>query len=278
MAGNVYSKPNNTQIALQINGTDAFVVDSTGVDSGISITASVASNALTLGVNPCGLRFRSSTLTSGVPTYVEAVSAFSLVVPSGASLGTTNAVQSRLVLLALNNAGTMELAVVNIAGGNDLSETGLISTTAISASATSANVVYSNTARTNVPYRVLGIVDSTQATAGTWVTAPSLVQAVGGQALAAMSSLGYGQKWTDVTASRAVSTTNYNTSGKAISVHIVATTATAHIPTLTINGTIVIGGNYQTAGTQAWITAIVPSGNSYVFSGSTTIISWYELR
>ena len=272
MTASLLAKSNGTQAALQVNGIDALVVDSTGVDSGISITASVASNALTLGVNPCGLRFRSSTLTNGVPTYVEAVSALSLVVPSGATLGTTNAVQSRLVLLALNNAGTMELAAVNIAGGNDLSETGLISTTAINASATSATTVYSNTARTNVPYRVLGIVDSTQATAGTWATAPSLVQAVGGQALAAMSSLGYGQTWQNVTGSRASGTTYYNLTGKPISVSIAATASSA---TINVGGNQVLGSVTNASGSHFKFE--VPPNASYVVSGFT-IGSWAELR
>jgi hypothetical protein len=83
-------------------------------------------------------------------------------------------------VIAINNAGTIELAVINVAGGNDLSETGLISTTAISASATSNSVFYSTTARTNVAYRVVGYVESTQATAGTWATAPSTIQGQGG--------------------------------------------------------------------------------------------------
>jgi hypothetical protein len=85
-----------------------------------------------------------------------------------------------LVVLAINHAGTIEAAVVNIAGGRDLSETGLISTTAISGSATANNVIYSTTARTSVAYRVVGYVESTQATAGTWATAPSTVQGAGG--------------------------------------------------------------------------------------------------
>ena len=78
--------------------------------------------------------------------------------------------------LALNNAGTLELAVVNIAGGNDLTETGLINTTTIAGGSNTANVIYSTTGRTGVAYRVIGYIESTQATAGTWVTAPSTIQ------------------------------------------------------------------------------------------------------
>ncbi len=170
--------------ALQQGGVDAVVFNSGGqADKLRSITASVASNALTAGLNPCVLDFRSNTLTTGTPITVAINSTLSLVVPSTATLGTVSGQASRLILLAINNAGTVELAIVNQSGGNDLSETGLISTTALSAGSDSDNVIYSTTARANVAYRVVGFIDSTQATAGTWATAPSLIQGAGGEAL-----------------------------------------------------------------------------------------------
>jgi hypothetical protein len=86
------------------------------------------------------------------------------------------------VVLELINAGVAELAVVNIAGANNLDETSLITTTAITTAADSANVIYSTTARTSVPFRVVGTIESTQTTAGTWATAPSTIQGAGGQA------------------------------------------------------------------------------------------------
>lgn len=147
-----------------------------------SITASVAAGALTFTLNPTSLDFRSATLSSGTVNTRTVSSAISIVVPSTATLGTVSLVQGRIAVLAIDNAGTVELAVVNAVGGNDLSETGLINTTAISAAANSASVIYSTTARTGVPYRVVGYIESTQATAGTWVTAPSTVQGAGGLA------------------------------------------------------------------------------------------------
>jgi hypothetical protein len=76
----------------------------------------------------------------------------------------------------------------------------------------------STTARIGVAYRVVGYVESTQATAGTWATAPSTIQGAGGNAATAMSSVGYGQTWQDVTGSRTAGTTYYNTTGKPIQV------------------------------------------------------------
>jgi len=150
------------------------------------ITSSVAANALTVGLNPTTLDFRSSVLTNGVPNTRTVGAALSLVVPSGATLGMVNATQARLALLAIDNAGTVELAIVNLAGGVNLDETTLISTTAISAAATSAGVVYSTTARASVPFRVVGFLDITEATAGTWATDATLKQGMGGNTYKAM--------------------------------------------------------------------------------------------
>jgi hypothetical protein len=105
-----------------------------------------------------------------------------IVVPSGATLGTVNAVECPLTVGVMNVDGVAELFVVNsksiVAGA--LNESSLITTTILDAASDSQNVAYSNTARTNMPYRILGQITSTQATAGTWATAPSIIQGVGG--------------------------------------------------------------------------------------------------
>jgi len=235
-----------------------------------SVTASVASSALTVTLNPCALDFRSSTLTDGTVNTRTVGSAISVVVSSGSTLGTVSAQQSRIVVLALDNAGTVELAVVNISGGTNLDETTLISTTAEggAGAADSATVVYSTTARTSLPFRVVGFIQSTQATAGTWATAPSTIQGYGGQALAAMSSLGYGQTFQDVSASRAVGTTYYNTTGKPIFVNYVSTAfATC---------TLMIGG-VSVGSITAPVSFVVPAGQSYSIT-STTLQKWTEIR
>jgi hypothetical protein len=145
------------------------------------VTGSVASNALTVTLNPTTLDFRSATIGSGTVNTRTISTAISAVVPSGATLGTTNAVLSKVTLIALDNAGTVELAVCN--GSLSLDESTLISTTVLDAASDSAAVIYSATARTNVPFRIVGYIESTQATAGTWATAPSKIQGYGGQAL-----------------------------------------------------------------------------------------------
>lgn len=150
------------------------------------VTASVASNALTTTLNPTTLDFRSSTVGSGTVNTRTVAAAISCIVPSGATLGFANATLSKVMLLAIDNAGTVELAVCN--SSIQLDESTLISTTAIGGASTSATTIYSTTARTSVPFRIVGYVESTQATAGTWATAPSKIQGTGGQIRAATAS------------------------------------------------------------------------------------------
>ena len=149
------------------------------------ITASVDSGALTITLNPTTLDFRAQTLGSGAVNTRVISSPISVVVSSGSTLGTVNGVLSRLAVLAIDTAGGVELGVVNMAGGVNLDETGLISTTAEGGAggADSASVVYSTTVRTFRTYRVVGFIESTQATAGTWATAPSKIQGAGGLSL-----------------------------------------------------------------------------------------------
>jgi hypothetical protein len=242
------------------------------------ISASVGSNALTISASALVLDFRSTTLGSGTITTVAGTPA-NLVISSGSTLGTVNAVASRIVVLAINNAGTIELAAVNISGGNQLDETNLITTTAEggAGAADSANVIYSTTARTSVAYRVIGFIDSTQTTAGTWATAPSTIQGVGGQALASLSSLGYGQTWQSVT--RTLGTTYYNTTGKPIAISIYSgSITTAGVNTITVGGATAISNYNALASTIGY--ALVPPGASYVLtsSGNPGSLSWFELR
>lgn len=147
------------------------------------ISAAPSSNTMVVTINPTAIDSRSATLGSGTVTTIPFNSALTLTIPQGATLGSTNAAASRIAALLINNAGTWEPAVVNTAGGLVLDEIGLISTTAISASATANNVIYSASARTNVPYRVMGFFEWTQATAGTYLTNPSLIQGAGGRAV-----------------------------------------------------------------------------------------------
>lgn len=245
------------------------------------ITASVAGNALTVTLNKTSLDFRSSTLSSGTVNTRTISSPISMTVSSGSTLGTVNNTASRIVVLAIDNAGTVELAVVNIAGGNQLDETNLINTTAEggAGAADSGGVIYSTTARSSVPYRVVGFIDSTQTTAGTWATAPSTIQGVGGQALAAMSSLGYSQTWQSVT--RFANTNYYNTTGRPIILSMLFSGGTTGQYTyVVVAGATAAFSAQLTSGYNA-IQVVIPANAAYLWTltgGTQTVTSAVELR
>lgn len=264
-----------TALTAAASGANSDITSLTGLTSPIPSANTVgkleslpnptlSANAMTLPASTHALDFRSPTLSDGLPSTVSGTAA-ALVIPAGATLGTVSAVQSTIVEVIINNAGTLEKAVVNLAGGNDLFETGVISTTAISAGATAANVFYSTTARTNVPYRVVRTITSIQATAGQWATNPSAIQVAGGKALDAMQSFGYGQTWQSVT--RTSGTTYYNTTGKPITFSAYSIVATAIDYTITVNGLQVARSAYNsgTSGVQ-FVSAVIPPGASYVLT------------
>jgi hypothetical protein len=228
-----------------------------------------ASNALTVAAQQYSLAFKTS-LTSGAVAVVTGTPA-ALTIPSGATLGTVSAVQSTIIVAVLNSAGTLEYTVQNLAGGSDMSETGVISTTAISAGSTANNVWYSNTARTNVPYAIVGRFDSTQTVAGTWASDPTLVQGVGGQALTTMGSFGYGQKWNDVLGGRSSGTTYYNTTGKPMAVSVsLPTTSTL---TMYVGG-VQVGYNNSVGS----VFGIVPANGYYSVTLGIGATTWLEFR
>jgi hypothetical protein len=247
-----------------------------------SISAAVASNALTgMLVAPTALAFRNPTLTSGTPVGASIPANLSLTVPSGASLGTVSGQNARVVWLVAYNGGNPALCVANLAGGVNLDETTLISTTAISSSANSASVIYSASAIASSPFRVVGFSDITEATAGTWATGPTTVQGIGGEALASLSGFGVGQTIQALNASRAIGTTYTNSTGRPIFVmanigSTGAAVASAQLNALQIGAVSIPAGGF---GSFQWM---VPPGATYgiaVSSGGTLGINqWVEIR
>lgn len=142
--------------------------------------------------------------------------------------------------------------------------------------------VYSASAVTASPFRVVGFLDSTQAVAGTWAAAPTALQGSGGEALTALSSLGYGQTWQNVTASRVLGTVYYNTTGKPIFVNVnINGSPTAGYVNLYVDG-IWLGRNGASAIASGslfgTVSGVVPNGSSYYANGTGGLDTWAELR
>jgi len=247
-----------------------------------SISASVSANALTVTLNPCTLNFRSSTLTSGAVLTRLVPTAISVTASSGSTLGTTSGVQSKLAVIAIDNAGTVELAIVNSLTYGFIDQMSLISTTAEGGvgGADSGFVFYSTSARTSVAFRIVGFIESTQATAGSWASAPSNVSGDANDAPAKLSTASgsapsySARAWVNFNG-----TTNnnlpstYSQSGTTVTV-----TATAHglIVGSSINVDITTGtgvdGVYTVTAVTDANTFTYTAGTSLTTSGSITLL------
>jgi len=239
------------------------------------ISASVAASALTISASQLTLDFRSTTLTSGTVTTVSGTPA-SLTIAATDSFGLVTAYgNQRIAILAINNAGTIELAASALYGGVSLDETGVITT---AATTTTATAIKAANVRTGVAYRVIGFIDATFTTATGWGSLV-LVQGQGGEALSAMSSLGYGQTWQVVTGSRASATTYYNTTGKPIAVFVTATLSSGPAQVWTVNGVSLGTLMSVAAASGTWnCSLIIPVGQSYSVTITGAIGVWIELR
>jgi hypothetical protein len=93
--------------------------------------------------------------------------------------------------------------------------------------------------------------------------------------------LGLGQTWQDLTASRAITTTYTNSTGRAIAVNVSITSTVAAAIRITINGAL-IHGTGENAGTVFLsVGIIIPAGATYAVTasgGTATLQQWYELR
>lgn len=162
----------------------------------LGLVASVGSSALTIAVkgidgndpsatNPVTIPFRNVTAATGTPTYLTLTAALSLTVSSGSTLGMTSAVASTLIIVIFNDGGTARLGIVNPLQ-LPFAE-GIASSTAEggAGAADTAGVIYTGTAVTSKAMTVIGYATATEATAGTWATAPATLQIASGASIAA---------------------------------------------------------------------------------------------
>jgi hypothetical protein len=251
------------------------------------LTASVAGNALTFTLNPCAITFRDYVVGSG-NVYTDVVSApISTTISAGSTAGMTSGVSGRIYVFALYYASTIELGWIFQVGGNGLSEYDVIATVAEGGAggADLSGQPYSNTARSLVPYRLVGWVEVSQVVAGTWATAPTRIVGASPATMSDLYGLGAAQSWQDMSASRAINTTYTNTTGRPIIVTASMTSTTASCNAMIIiNGvTTIYGSSVGATGQWMTISAVVPNGVTYriaVSAGTGTIAAntWRELR
>lgn len=165
--------------AVMINGT---IVES-NAGNAETYTIKTLAGATPSAADPVYFLFRDVTAATGDYTIRSVTAALSITIPSGQTMGFSNSTPARIWIGALDNAGTVELFVINaLLPGNyvyPLRGWGIISTSAVSG-ASSAGVAYSSSARTSKPYLALGYATweagGTLATAGTWNVSPVRLQ------------------------------------------------------------------------------------------------------
>lgn len=120
-----------------------------------------------------GMRARSG-LPAGTFNTISITSALSLVISSGSTLGQTSTKPWVQWIYLIDNSGTLELAI----SGSLYNENQFISTTEEggAGAADSVTTVYSTTARSSVPFRLIGKLLNTQTTAGAWTNSATQLQ------------------------------------------------------------------------------------------------------
>lgn len=161
------------------------------VPSNFALVASVAGNALTVALkgvdgndpsasNPVYVPFRNVTAATGTPSYLTITAPLSLTISSGSTMGFASGVAGRLWWVMFSDGGTPRIGLVNCRSGVNIMplRPGIASSTAEGGAggADSAQVIYTGTAVTSKAMTVLGYLEATEATAGTWATAPSLIK------------------------------------------------------------------------------------------------------
>lgn len=162
--------------------SDPNAPDAANFIENLGFTATVATNALTFALttgsggsissaNPVQVGFRSATATSGTYNFRTLTAApTSLVIPASTTIGTTNGTQTFIYLYAMDSAGTVLLAC-----SLTLFDEGTVKSSSAISGGSSASTLYSTAAQTSLPIRLIGRITVTEATAGTWATAPAEV-------------------------------------------------------------------------------------------------------
>ncbi len=154
--------------------------------SNLTINLTGANGSVPSATNPVSIPFRSTTLATGTPVWTVVTSALSIVVPSGATLGTTNNVPFRFWIFATYNSGTPELAVATCSTATAVFactswESTRVTTTSITGLAGSAGTAYATTGVSNDAVRIIGYCDfaSGLATVGAYISSCTTLQPFG---------------------------------------------------------------------------------------------------
>jgi hypothetical protein len=284
------------------SGANSNITSLTGLTTPLSVSQGGTGNA-TLTVNAAVVGGATSTsavsavrpgqlgnvLTSTAGSTVNATALVAGTEYSVLSLGTTNftTVGATSTSLTGSIAGTVltVTAGTGVAIGQIISGTGVTANTTITAFgtgtggagtytvSTSQTVASTTITALNPTFTATGVATGTgTAQVTTWTSSSN-----------PKFNIGVNQTWTDVTSTRALSTTYTNSTGKPIQVSVTVNGSGNSIPsnpasTFLIGG-VVVGKIWSSDSSQAGspYTHIIPNGVTYSATGNT-LISWFELR
>ena len=118
------------------------------------------------------------------------------------------------------------------------------------------------------------------AASGNILTDAAALPAIDGSALTGIPSLGVGQTWQNLTASRSAGVTYTNTTGKPIFISLKLYIAYVTNPTILVDGVAITGWSSNASQTNYQpFSFIVPNNSTYsVSTGLSASATWYELR
>ena len=191
VAGTPTTQSVRDNFAAAKNEIDALQLLAGRLLSNFSIVTSRAANAETIAIktaagadpsaaDPVRIAFRNADPTLGDYSILQVTAPANLTISAGSTLGATNSTAFRLWLVSFNDAGVFRLAIIKCAlsdGIFGLQDDAIESSTAEggAGAADSAGVFYTDAPVADRAMRVLGYLEYTLTTAGTWNAAPSLI-------------------------------------------------------------------------------------------------------
>lgn len=178
--------------------TDSSVIANSALAFGgvvnLQLNATVSANALTIAVKtsagadptattPVLVPFRDVTIASGAPVIVPITAALSFTIGSTNTMGCVSSQMCRLWLTLINNGGTAALCAYNALSGVNIApinEAALQTSASGTSGGSSAQTYYCSTSAVAAKaVRIVGYIDISEVTAGTWATGPTYVQLFG---------------------------------------------------------------------------------------------------
>lgn len=273
-AGFALSGANNDITAL-----NALTTPLTAAQGGAQLlpfTASVTANALTISLANTSLDFRNPSLPNGAPIRVS-TGALSITVPLTSNLGRLVSAQvNRIEVVVAYNGGTPVLCVNNMAGWQDISESGLISPTTIGAASNSSSIFYSASAvAAGSSYRRAGYVDATFTDATGWISPLTKVQPEGDGG-AGVGGPGWGE--TPILVVRTIGGgPYYNTLGRPMRISGRIITDAGGLGVLNVMG-VAVQDWVTTGGFGVAFSETIPAGGYYSFPTGLAVTRCYEWK